>query len=405
MKTLEETVQSDFPMLSDSDNSLIYFDNAATTLKPKSVIEAITRYYSTETATVHRGVYRLAEEATKKQHQVRESVRDFIGAKSSREILFTSGTTASLNLIAHSFGEAFIREGDEILISEIEHHSNIVPWQLLCQRKQATLKTIPVLENGQLDLKALQFLLSQKTKLVSFTHLSNALGVIQPVKEAVQIIRANSSAKIALDGAQSAAYLDIDVQALDVDFFAFSGHKLYGPTGIGVLYGKEELLEKMPPFFGGGDMIEEVTLEKTTYNELPYKFEAGTPHIAGVLGLGAAIEYLKKIGQESIQAHGEALRAYAEERLKEIPEVSLICPEAPKGPLLSFTVEGIHPLDLITLLNLKQVALRSGHLCAQPALARFKVSSLLRLSFAIYNTQEEVDRFILILKEVIYTLK
>lgn len=404
MKTLCPRMERcDFPMLQE-ENKLLYFDNAATTLKPKQVIKAIEHYYAREGATVHRGVYDLAQKTTEHQHQARIKVKNFIHARSEKEIIFTSGTTASLNLLSFILGEALIEPGDEILISEIEHHSNIVPWQFLVQRKKAVLKTIPVLKSADLDLKALKELLTPKTKIVSLAHISNVFGTIHPLEEIIPMIRQFSSALIVVDGAQSVAHHPIDVTALDVDFFAFSAHKMYGPTGLGVLYGKEELLKKLPPYQGGGDMIDHVLFEKTTFNELPYKYEAGTPHIAGIYGLHAALTYLEGLNLHEMYAYEHALTTYALKKLEEIDRVKVIGHPKNRSSILSFIVQGVHPLDLTTLLNFKKIALRSGHLCAQPALKRFELTSLLRLSFAPYNSFEEIDLFIHHLRQALEKL-
>lgn len=384
---------------------LIYLDNAATTFKPSSVSKALLNYYEEETSTVHRGIYTLAEKATEKQHQVRLKTAQFIHAKSDKEIIFTTGTTASINLVALTWGEVNINEGDEVLISEIEHHSNLVPWQMLCQRKKAHLKIIPVTDQAELDLEALKSLLNEKTKLVALPHISNAFGVENPISEIVQIIRAHSTAKVLIDGAQSAPHLSLDMHALDVDFYAFSAHKMYGPTGVGVLYGKEELLDNMPPLFGGGDMIEQVTFEKTTFNELPYKFEAGTPNIGGILAFGVTLDYLNEIGLDIIAHYEQELLNYATLKLREVPDLHILGDVENKGALISFTIDGVHPLDLATLLNLKGIALRSGHLCAQPGLKRFGHTSVSRISFALYNTIDEIDQFVENLKQTLHTLK
>ncbi len=398
-----QSLREDFPMLSQKmrGHPLVYLDNAATTLRPKSVLQALQKYYEEESGTVHRGIYELSEKTTTLQHEVRQKAQAFINASSEKEIIFTSGTTASFNLLASSFGEAFIEEGDEILISQIEHHSNLVPWQLLCKRKKAHLKIIPVLDKAELDLQGLKALLNEKTKLVSLFHVSNAFGTENPLEQIVPIIREHSNAKIAIDGAQSVAHKKVDVQALDLDFYAFSAHKMYGPTGVGVLYGKEELLEKMPPYQGGGDMIEEVTFDKITYNELPFKFEAGTPNIAGILSYGVVFDYLNEIGLEKIGAYEQELLEYATSKLKEISGVKILGDSSKKGALISFVVDGTHPLDIATLLDLKGIALRSGHLCAQPGLKRFNQTSVLRISFSFYNTFDEIDYFIKSLKEVL----
>jgi cysteine desulfurase/selenocysteine lyase len=386
--------RSDFPQLKDS--SLIYFDSAATALKPQSVVDAMTQFYSHHYGTVHRAIYALSAESTARYSAVRTQVRDFLNAASSDEIIFTKGTTEAINLVAFSFGEAFVQEGDEILISGQEHHSNIVPWQLLCERKKAHLKIIPLLESGELDLVAYKKLLSQRTKLVSVVHISNVLGIVNPISlitsEAHQV-----GAKVFVDGAQSAPHLPIDVQHLGCDFFAFSGHKIYGPTGVGVLYGKRELLEQMPPYQGGGDMIQKVTFEKTTFQPPPLRFEAGTPMIAEVIGLGAALDYLKDYQNSEYE---KGLLDIAIEKLSQIEGVKILGPLENRTSLITFILEGLHSMDVATLLDLKGIAIRSGHLCAQPLLRHFGVESALRVSFSPYNTRGEVISFAQALSEV-----
>lgn len=400
----KNNVRADFSMLQKKmhGKNLIYLDSAATSFKPQSVIDAIINYYQNECSSVNRSIYELSENSTAKFHEARITTQKFINAQSEKEIIFTSGTTASINLVAYSYCEAFLNPGDEILVPEIEHHSNLVPWQLAAKRCGATLKFIPVLDSTELDLKALKELLNQKTKLVSIAHISNVFGTRHPIKEIVKMIREHSSAKIFLDGAQSAPHIKIDVRALDVDFFAFSAHKLYGPTGVGVLYGKEELLDKMPPFLAGGDMIEKVDFQKTSYNQLPYKFEAGTPNIAGIIGLKAAIDYFQKNLDENLEK--EVLN-YALDQFLQLPKVKILGSSKNRAALISFVIEGVHSLDIATLLNFKGIALRSGHLCAQPSLKRFNQSSLLRISFGIYTTKEDVDSFIEALKEVISSIQ
>ncbi len=368
---------------------LVYLDSAATTLKPQSVIDAISQFYTSEYGTVHRAVYTLASHSTARYSAVREQLRQFLGAQSSDEIIFTKGTTEAINLVAHSFGEAFVHPGDEILISAMEHHSNIVPWQLLCERKRAHLKIIPLLETGEIDLKAYEELLSPRTKLVSVAHISNVLGIINPLSRIIASAH-RSGAKVFIDGAQSAPHLPIDVQALGCDFFAFSGHKIYGPTGVGVLYGKKELLEQMPPYQGGGDMIQTVTFEKTTFQPPPLKFEAGTPLIAEVMGLGAALDYIASHDRDQIAAYETSLAQRALEQLLSIDGIKIYGPLKGRTSLFTFNLKDVHPLDAATLLDLKGIALRSGHLCAQPLLNHFGCSSALRLSLAPYNTPEEI---------------
>lgn len=381
-------LRHDFPMLKQP---LIYLDSAATALTPHSVIDAMSDYYSKHYGTVHRAIYRTAQQATTHYFEARKSVQKFLNAKKREEIIFTRGTTASLNLVARSFGESFIKEGDVILITEIEHHSNLVPWQMMAKRHGAKLRFIPVNDLGELDFEAFEQLLDERVKLVSLAHVSNAIGTCHPIKLIIQKAHA-MGAVVCIDGAQSAPHMPIDVQDLDVDFFAFSGHKLYGPTGIGVLYGKAELLEKMTPIEGGGDMIESVSLYESTYAQLPLKFEAGTPPIAEAIGLAAAIDYLLNIGFETLQEVEKNLMAYATSRLEE--HARIVGQAKEKGAIISFDIPGIHPLDLATLLDTKNIALRSGHHCSQTTLARFGVTSLSRISFGLYTTFEEIDRFI-----------
>ena len=405
MKTALD-LRSDFPMLKKmiQGHPLIYFDTAATAQKPQAVIDAMTDFYTHHYGTVNRGIYSLAREATDAYNASRRAVQTFINAAHPEEIIFTRGTTASLNLLARSFGERFIRPGHAILISEIEHHSNIVPWQMLCNERGAVLRIIPVNDEGELILEAFYDLLDERVKLVSLAHVSNVLGTLHPVKE---IIKASHKvgALVCLDGAQAAPHLPIDVQELDVDFYAFSGHKLYGPTGIGVLYGKQGLLEKLPPVEGGGDMIESVTLDKTTYGQLPLKFEAGTPMIAEAIGLKAAIDYINAADRHAIYAWEQELLAYATQKLSSLPQVRLIGTAAEKGAILSFTIEGVHPLDLGTLLDCRGIAIRTGHQCSQPALDRFGLTSSARLSFGLYNTLEEIDSFFIALTNVLELLE
>lgn len=401
-----EKIRNDFPMLGKRMHGkpLIYFDSAATAQKPNAVIDAISDFYRDHYGTVHRAIYQLATRSTEEYQKVRRKVRGFIHAAKDEEVIFTRGTTDAINMVAYSFGKAFMKEGDEILISAMEHHSNIVPWQLLCEDRGATLKVIPMNEKGELLLDEYEKLLNARTRLVAVTHLCNSLGTVNPIKEIIAMAH-RAGAKVLVDGAQSAPHIKIDVQELDVDFFAFSGHKLMGPTGIGVLYGKYELLNRMPPYQGGGDMIESVTFEKTTYNTLPLKFEAGTPMIAEVMGLGAAIDYIESIGIEAIQQWEHELLSYATAQMEQIPGVRIIGQASKKGALISFAVEGIHPLDLGTFLDLRGIAIRTGHHCAQPVMQFFKVPATARISFALYNTIEEIDYFISSLQEIIKILK
>jgi cysteine desulfurase/selenocysteine lyase len=401
-----QKIRADFPVLDQTINGkqLVYFDNAATTQKPSAVIDALVHYYQTDNANIHRGIHTLAERATRDFEATREAVRAFLGAASTEEIIFTSGTTQGINLVASTFGRKFIGEGDEIIISGLEHHSNIVPWQMLCEEKGSILKVIPVTDEGELDMEVYASLLSPKVKLVAVNHVSNALGTINPIKQIIDQAHA-VGAKVLIDGAQSSSHITIDVQALDVDFYAFSGHKIYGPTGVGVLYGKKDLLNAMPPYMGGGEMIKEVSFEKTTYNELPYKFEAGTPNIADVIALKAAIDYINVIGKENIAAHEDALLAYATERLLKIEGLRIIGTAKEKVSVVSFVIDGIHPQDIGVLLDNQGIAVRTGHHCTQPLMKRFNIVGTTRASFAVYNTIEEVDRLITGLERVIKMLK
>ncbi|CUI15831.1 putative cysteine desulfurase [Candidatus Protochlamydia naegleriophila] len=410
MKGIEQLdvkrIRQDFPMLGKTmhGHPLVYLDSAATSQKPQVVIDCIDDFYRNHYGTVHRAVYELAIRSSEDYQKTRHKVKAFLNASQVEEIIFTRGTTESINMVAYSFGKAFVRPGDEILISAMEHHSNIVPWQLLCEDRGATLKVIPMNEKGELLFDEYVKLLSPKTKLVAVTHVANSLGTINPVKEIVEKAH-EAGAKVLVDGAQSAPHLKIDVQELGMDFFVFSGHKLMGPTGIGILYGKAELLDQMPPYQGGGDMIETVTFSKTTYNVLPLKFEAGTPMIAEVMGLGAAIDYLNQIGLDNIQAYEHRLLEYATDKLSHIPGLRIIGQAAQKGALISFVIDGIHSLDIGTLLDLKGIAVRTGHHCAQPVMKFFNVPATARASFAFYNTFEEIDQLDQALHDSITCLK
>ncbi|MDR6563099.1 MULTISPECIES: cysteine desulfurase [unclassified Arcicella] len=390
-----QKIRADFPILEQEINGkkLVYFDNAATTQKPTAVIDAIAHYYNFDNANIHRGIHTLAERATRDFEASREAVREFLGASSTEEIIFTSGTTQGINLVASTFGRKFIKEGDEIIVSGMEHHSNIVPWQMLCEEKGITLKVIPVTEQGELDMEAYENLLSEKVKLVAVNHVSNSLGTINPVKEIIALAH-EYGAKVLIDGAQATSHFNIDVQDLDADFYAFSAHKLYGPTGMGALYGKKELLNAMPPYMGGGEMIKDVTFEKTTYNELPYKFEAGTPNIADVVALKTALEYADALGRENIAAHEDMLLSYATEQLSEIEGLRIIGQAKKKVSVLSFVIDGIHHQDIGVLLDNQGIAVRTGHHCTQPLMQRFNLLGTSRASFAVYNTIEEIDRLV-----------
>lgn len=395
-------IRADFPILSRDvrGRKLVYLDNAATTQKPRQVIDRIVRYYSEENSNVHRGVHFLSEVATLEYENARGTVQRFLNARSEKEIVFTRGTTESINLVAQTWGRTNVGAGDEVLISAIEHHSNIVPWQMLCDEKQATLRVIPVNDAGELLIDEYERMLHPRVKLVAIGHASNALGTINPIARMIEAAHANGSL-VLIDGAQGVPHLPVDVQQLDCDFYAFSGHKVYGPTGIGALYGKEALLDAMPPWQGGGDMILSVSFEKTTYNALPYKFEAGTPNIAGVIGLAAALDYVGAIGLDAISAYEHELQTYASNRLREIDGIRLIGTAREKAAVISFVLEGVHPHDIGTILDREGVAVRTGHHCAQPLMMRFNVPATGRASFGLYNTREEADALIAALHHVI----
>lgn len=381
-----------FPVLHQEVHGrpLIYFDNAATTQKPKAVIEALSKYYEHDNSNIHRGAHTLADRATLYFEETREAVRDFIHAKESAEVIFTKGTTESINLVSYTFGKKFIGKDDEIIISTMEHHSNIVPWQMLCEEKGANLRVIPISDNGEIVWEEFEKLLSPKTKLVSIVHASNALGTINPVKKIIDSAHA-LGAKVLLDGAQSSSHLEINVQELDCDFFAFSAHKLYGPTGLGVLYGKRELLEAMPPFLGGGEMIKEVTFEKTTYNEIPFKFEAGTPNIADVIAFKEALNFINSLGKPQIKKHEDELLAYANGLTKDIKGFIPVGTASNKVSVLSFNIQGMHPFDVGQMLDARGIAVRTGHHCTQPLMHRFGIEGTVRASFAVYNTKSEIE--------------
>jgi len=371
---------------------LIYFDNGATSQKPQIVLDTLAQYYALENANIHRGVHYLSQQATSAYEAARRTIQQYIHAKAPEEIIFTKGTTDSINLVAFSFGER-LKAGDEILISAMEHHSNIVPWQLLCERKGCVLRVIPISRKGELDLAAFDRMLNERTKLLAITHISNTLGTINPVKELIAKAHA-TGAKVLLDGAQSIQHLGIDVQDLNCDFYTFSGHKVFGPTGIGILYGKEALLETMPPYQGGGDMISKVTFERSTYNTLPLKFEAGTPHIAGAIGLGSAIDFLNSIDMSAAAAHELELTKYAQGILDTFEGLQIIGEAKNKTSVVSFTVDNMHPFDIGTLLDKQGIAVRTGHHCTQPLMDFFQIPGTVRASFAFYNTKEEIDTFV-----------
>ncbi|HLP55841.1 MAG TPA: cysteine desulfurase [Fluviicola sp.] len=398
-------IRQDFPALRQQiyGKNLIYFDNGATSQKPQLVLDAINQYYSKNNANIHRGVHFMSQQATSEYETSRAYIQSFINAEKQEEIIFTKGTTDGINLVAYSYG-SLLSTGDEILISAMEHHSNIVPWQLLCERKGLTLKVIPVNSRGELKLDAFEELLSEKTKLVAVTHISNTLGTVNPLKTIIQKAH-DAGAVVLVDGAQSIQHTKIDVQDLDCDFFVFSGHKVFGPTGIGVLYGKEGLLEKMPPYQGGGDMIAKVTFERTTYNELPFKFEAGTPHIAGGICLGTALQYLNQFHIEDIESYERSLADYAQDLISTFEGVKIIGTAKDKTSVVSFHVDGLHPFDVGTLLDKQGIAVRTGHHCTQPLMDIFKIPGTIRASFAFYNTREEIDTFIAAVEKSISMLR
>lgn len=397
-----QAIRSDFPILSRKvyNKDLIYFDNAATTQKPRCVVEKIEDDYYNVNANIHRGVHFLSQAATEAHEEARKTVQQFINARHAREIIFTRGTTESINLIASSFTDGFMSEGDEVIISEMEHHSNIVPWQIQAARKGIAIKVVPVTDKGELDMEAYRGLFSERTKLVSLTHVSNVLGTINPVKEIIEEAHRHN-VPVLIDGAQSVPHIQVDVQELDADFYVFSGHKIYGPTGIGVLYGKEEWLDRLPPYQGGGEMIATVSFEKTTFNELPFKFEAGTPDYVGSTALGRALQYVSAIGMDKIAAYEDELLRYATARLQEIEGMRIFGTSDHKSGVISFLVGNIHHYDMGMLLDRFGVAVRTGHHCAQPLMHRFGIEGTVRASFSFYNTKEEIDVFIDALKRVV----
>jgi cysteine desulfurase / selenocysteine lyase len=395
-------LRAEFPILGTTVHGkpLVYLDNAATSQKPAAVIDRLSEYYRTENSNVHRGVHLLSEKATAAYEGARDKVRAFINAASRREVVFTRGTTESINLVSNAWGRANVKGGDEIVISTIEHHSNIVPWQMLATQTGAKLRVIPVNDRGELLLDEYEALLNDRTRMVAVTHISNALGTINPVKEMVAMARERGITTL-IDGAQAVPHTRVDVRDIGADFYAFSGHKMFGPTGIGILWGRESVLDAMPPFLAGGDMILSVTFEKTTYNELPYRLEAGTPDISGAIGLGAAIDYLESVGMDAIEAHETGLLAYATERLVEIPGLRLIGTAEKKASVVSFTLDCAHPHDIGTIVDKEGVAIRTGHHCAQPAMIRFGVPATARASMALYNTKEDVDALVRALGKVV----
>ncbi len=397
-----ESIRKDFPILSQKVHgyTLAYFDNAATTQKPQCVIDTIVDYYTRLNSNIHRGVHYLSEQSTNLYEEARQTIQKFINAQYAQEIIFTSGTTASINAIAFSFGERYIMPGDEIIISTMEHHANIVPWQMLCERKGAVLKVIPINQKGEIIFEEYKRLLSPKTKLVSITHVSNVLGTINPISEIINVAHQNNI-PVLIDGAQSIQHIPIDVQKLDCDFFVFSGHKIYGPTGIGVLFGKEKWLNDLPPYQGGGDMVDCVTFEKTTYNDLPLKFEEGTTNYVGAIGLAKAIQYISNIGINKIANYELQLLNYATEKLSKIDRIKFIGNSPHKGPVISFIIEGIHPYDTGMILDKLGIAVRTGTHCAQPLMDFFDTEGTVRVSLAFYNTFEEIDRLVFGIKKVI----
>jgi cysteine desulfurase/selenocysteine lyase len=390
-----EKIRADFPILHRTvhDKPLVYLDNAATSQKPQAVIDAVSRYYEQENANIHRGVHYLSERATEDYESARKAVQGFLNAAHAHEIIFVRGTTEAINLVAQTFGRVHVGSGDEVLITGMEHHSNIVPWQILCEEKGAKLRVAPINDGGELLLDEYANLLGPRTKLVAVSHVSNALGTLNPVRKMVELAHARNI-PVLLDGAQAVPHTRVDVQTLDCDFYCFSAHKLYGPTGTGVLYGKSALLDAMPPYQGGGDMISSVTFEKTIYNKPPYKFEAGTPDVSGVIGLGAAIKYVNSIGLERIAAHEHELLGYATQTVSAIPGIRLIGTAKEKAGVLSFIFEGVHPHDVGTILDQEGIAIRTGHHCAQPVMERFNIPATARASFAFYNTKQEVDALV-----------
>ena len=400
-----DAIRRQFPILNREvkGRALVYFDNAATSQKPQSVIDALVNYYTHYNANVHRGIHTLAEEATLAMEKSRDAAQEFINAETREQVLFTKGTTEGINLVAQTWGRQNIRSGDEIIVSNIEHHSNIVPWQILVEEKGATLRVIPVNEKGDLLIEEYKKLLGPKTKLVAVNHASNALGTINPVRQIIDEAH-KVGAVVLIDGAQSTVHLDIDMQEMDCDFFAFSSHKMYGPTGVGVLYGKKELLEAMPPFQGGGEMIKEVTFEKTTYNDLPYKYEAGTPNIADIIAFKAAIDFVNGVGKKNIKQYEDELLLYGTKQLKQIPGLRIIGEAKEKVSVISFIVDKLHPQDLGILLDNYGIAVRTGHHCAQPLMDCYRIPGTVRASLAVYNTKEEIDELVVGLKKAIKML-
>lgn len=399
-------IREQFPVLGISVNGrpLVYLDNGATSQKPKCVIDSLAKYYNEQNANIHRGVHTLSQEATSLFESTRSSLKRFLNAEHEHEIIFTSGTTQGINLVAHSFGKAFINKGDEVIISALEHHSNIVPWQMMCEDKGAVLRVIPMNNAGELDLSVLASMLSNKTKIIAITHVSNALGTINPVEEIIALAK-QYKIPVLIDGAQAVQHQQVDVRKLDCDFYVFSAHKMFGPTGVGVLYGKEKWLNAMPPYMGGGDMIKTVTFEKTEYNELPHKFEAGTPNIADVIAFGESIRFMEEIGFDTIRIREEELLQYATQKLSEIDGLRIFGTAAKKTGVISFNIEGLHPYDVGTILDQLGIAVRTGHHCTQPIMDYYRIPGTVRASFAFYNTMEEVDVLSAGIKKAIKMLK
>jgi len=399
---LKEPIKADFPTLNQkiNGNDLIYLDNAATTQKPVSVIKAVENYYKLINSNIHRGVHTLSGKATEAYENARSSIAKFIRADNRKEIIFVRGATEAINLVAHSYVKPILEKGDQIIVSQMEHHANIVPWQIICEEKKAELRIIPMNNKGELLLSEFKKLINGKTKFVSINHVSNTLGTVNPVQEIVKISH-SKKIRIMVDGAQAVQHIPIDITKIGADFYCFSGHKMYAPTGIGVLYGKKELLEKMPPYQGGGDMIKSVTFEKTIYNDIPNRFEAGTPNISGVIGLGSAIEYLTDVGMTNIYKHEKELLNYATQEIKKIERVKVIGNSSEKTSVLSFIIDGIHPHDIGTIMDKHGVAIRTGHHCTQPIMDFYKISATARASFGIYNSKEDVDKMIHSIKKTI----
>ncbi|MBV6644777.1 MAG: cysteine desulfurase [Cyclobacteriaceae bacterium] len=401
-----QKIRAEFPVLDQKVNGhdLIYFDNAATSQKPKQVIDALTKYYEHNNSNIHRGVHTLAERATHDYEETRKAVATFINANEAEEVVFTKGTTEGLNLVAQAYGRKFLKAGDEIMVSEMEHHSNIVPWQLLCQQTGAVLKKIPITENGELDMGAFDQLINERTKIVSIVYISNSLGTINPISTIVK--KAHSvGAKVVVDGAQAAPHQKLDVKTLGCDFLAFSAHKMYGPTGVGVLYGKRDVLEKMDPYQGGGEMIKEVSFDGTTYNDIPYKFEAGTPNIGDVVAFKEAIEFIQRIGHEALHTHEQKLLQVGSELLHKIEGFEPVGYAGDKASVISFNIEGVHPFDLGMFLDARGIAVRTGHHCTQPVMDRYQIDGTVRASFAVYNTKNEIEVFADALQEIIKKFK